>query len=59
MTGYLKNYNYDDRLEVLQPPYLFELASAAWRVVRETGCTPGSTDAALRLLDPGFAASRK
>jgi Tfp pilus assembly protein PilX len=43
-TGYLKNYNYDDRLAVLQPPFLFDLASSAWRVVRETGCLPGSTD---------------
>ena len=46
-SGYLKNYNYDDRLAVLQPPYLFDLASSAWRVIRETGCTPGSTDPAL------------
>jgi hypothetical protein len=46
-TGYLKNYNYDDRLAVLQPPYLFDLASSAWRVVRETSCTPGSPVPAL------------
>jgi hypothetical protein len=43
-SGYLKNYNYDNRLAVLQPPYLFDLASSAWRVVRETSCIPGSTD---------------
>jgi Tfp pilus assembly protein PilX len=46
-TGYLKNYNYDDRLAVLQPPFLFDLASSAWRVVRETGCLPGSSDATI------------
>ena len=46
-SGYLKNYNYDDRLAVLQPPYLFDLASSAWRVIRETGCVLGSSDAAL------------
>ncbi len=48
VTGYLKNYTYDDRLKVQQPPYLFELASASWRVVRETGCTEGAADAAVR-----------
>jgi hypothetical protein len=46
-SGYLKNYNYDDRLAVLQPPYLFDLASSAWKVVRENSCTPGSTDVNL------------
>jgi Tfp pilus assembly protein PilX len=46
-TGYLKDYNYDDRLAVLQPPFLFDLASSAWRVVRETQCIPGSSDTTL------------
>jgi hypothetical protein len=44
VTGYLKNYTYDDRLAVQQPPYLFDIASASWRVVRETGCVQGSSD---------------
>jgi hypothetical protein len=44
-TGYLKDYNYDDRLAVLQPPYLFDLSSSAWRVVRETICVAGGSDA--------------
>lgn len=44
-TGYLKDYNYDDRLAVQQPPYLFDFASASWRAVRETACTPGATGA--------------
>lgn len=47
VTGYLKNYTYDDRLAVQQPPYLFDIASASWRVVRETSCTPGSSDATV------------
>jgi hypothetical protein len=46
-TGYLKDYNYDDRLAVLQPPFLFDLASSAWRVVRETTCVPGSSDTSV------------
>ena len=47
VTGYLKDYTYDDRLAVQQPPYLFDLASASWRVVRETGCVQGSADPAV------------
>ncbi|MEO8093117.1 MAG: hypothetical protein ABI726_10465, partial [bacterium] len=42
-TGYLKDYNYDDRLAVQEPPYLFDLASSSWHVVRETACTQGGT----------------
>jgi hypothetical protein len=37
-SGYLKNYNYDDRLGLLLPPYLFDLQSTAWVVFRETSC---------------------
>ncbi len=44
VTGYLKKYAYDDRLKVQQPPYLFDLASASWRVVRETSCVEGTTN---------------
>jgi hypothetical protein len=46
-SGYLKNYNYDDRFAFLQPPYLFDLAESAWQAIRETTCTPGSTDPGL------------
>ena len=42
-TGYLKNYAYDDRLAFQQPPFLFDLGSSSWRVVRETACVPGGT----------------
>ena len=47
VTGYLKNYTYDDRLAVQQPPFLFDLGSSSWRVVRETACVPGSADTSV------------
>ena len=40
-TGYLKNYNYDDRLGLLLPPYLFDLQNTSWQVVRQTLCGAG------------------
>ncbi len=46
-TGYLKNYNYDDRFAFLQPPYLFDLAESAWQPIRETTCDPGNTNPLL------------
>lgn len=30
-TGYVKNYNYDSRLQYNPPPYLADLASTAWK----------------------------
>lgn len=47
-TGYLKNYNYDNRLAYLLPPYLFDISTGGWEVDRETLCTPngGSSSAA-------------
>lgn len=42
-TGYLKDYNYDDRFEIAQPPYLFNIASSSWRVERETLCVVDGT----------------
>jgi hypothetical protein len=42
-TGYLKDYNYDDRLAVAQPPYLFDVASSSWHIDRETLCVPNGT----------------
>ncbi|MCW3034091.1 MAG: hypothetical protein JWM60_2436 [Solirubrobacterales bacterium] len=35
-SGYLKNYEYDDRLSVESPPYFLNPVKAAWRVRRET-----------------------
>ncbi len=43
VTGYVKNYSYDDRLAYLLPPYLFDIATGGWEVDRETLCTPGAT----------------
>ena len=37
-SGYLKNYNYDDRLSLILPPYLFDLQNMEWGVFRETTC---------------------
>jgi hypothetical protein len=42
-TGYLKNYNYDDRFKVALPPYLFDIASSSWHISRETLCVPGGS----------------
>ena len=41
-SGYLKAYNYDDRLHVLLPPYLFSLSTAGWDISRETLCMPNT-----------------
>ncbi|GAB4067617.1 hypothetical protein GCM10028777_24150 [Angustibacter speluncae] len=35
-TGYLKNYIYDSRLQVLQPPYFLTPKNAPWRAVQVT-----------------------
>ena len=45
-SGYLKNYNYDNRLGLILPPYLFDLQNTQWGVNRETLC---STTAAKTL----------
>jgi hypothetical protein len=42
-TAYTKNYNYDDRLRILLPPYLFDLQDASWQIVRQTSCSTGLT----------------
>jgi hypothetical protein len=33
-TGYIKNYNYDDRFKVVNPPYFLDPVNSAWRLVR-------------------------
>jgi len=35
-TGYLKDYNYDDRLQLRQPPYFLDPIQSAWRIQRQT-----------------------
>ncbi len=42
-TGYLKNYNYDDRLREQEPPHFINPIQAAWRIQRETECSRGSS----------------
>lgn len=44
-SGYLKNYNYDDRLGLILPPYLFDLQNTQWTVFRETLCSPNAAAA--------------
>jgi hypothetical protein len=41
-TGYLKNYNYDDRLKYREPPHFLDPVQTAWRVVRETEQVPAA-----------------
>jgi Tfp pilus assembly protein PilX len=33
-TGYVKNYNYDDRFRVANPPYFLDPVQSAWRKIR-------------------------
>ncbi len=40
-TGYLKNYNYDERLASDEPPYFLAPLKAGWKVARETAPTGG------------------
>jgi hypothetical protein len=35
-TGYVKDYNYDDRLRYQEPPHFFDPVQSAWHVQRET-----------------------
>ncbi len=35
-TGYLKNYNYDERLATDEPPYFLAPLKAGWKIGRET-----------------------
>ena len=39
--GYIKNYEYDDRLATDEPPYFLAPLKAGWKVVRETAPSPG------------------
>jgi Tfp pilus assembly protein PilX len=42
-SGYLKSYNYDDRLDSEEPPYFLNPVSAQWYVSRETECAATSS----------------
>jgi hypothetical protein len=39
--GFVKNYEYDDRLATDEPPYFLAPLKAGWKVVRETAPAPG------------------
>jgi hypothetical protein len=41
-SGYLKDYNYDDRLRYRSPPYFLNPVDAAWRVVKVTEQVPAT-----------------
>lgn len=38
MTGYTKNYTYDDRLRYEEPPHFIDPVQGAWRVQSQTEC---------------------
>jgi Tfp pilus assembly protein PilX len=39
-TGYVKDYNYDDRLKVREPPNFLDPVKTSWRIVRQTEQKP-------------------
>ena len=41
-SGYLKDYNYDDRLRYRSPPYFLNPVDAAWRAVKVTEQVPAT-----------------
>jgi type II secretory pathway pseudopilin PulG len=40
-SGYIKNYLYDERLAVDEPPYFLNPLNAGWKVIRETAAAEG------------------
>jgi Tfp pilus assembly protein PilX len=40
-SGYVKNYEYDDRLATDEPPYFLAPLKAGWKIIRETAQSPG------------------
>ena len=39
--GYIKNYNYDNRLATDEPPYFLAPLKAGWKIIRETAPSQG------------------
>jgi Tfp pilus assembly protein PilX len=39
-TGYIKDYNYDDRFKVVNPPYFLDPLQSSWRKIRYTEQVP-------------------
>jgi Tfp pilus assembly protein PilX len=42
VSGYAKNYNYDDRLRYRSPPYFLEPVKASWKIVRNNEQVPAA-----------------
>ena len=40
-SGYIKNYEYDNRLATDEPPYFLAPLKAGWKVIRQTAAAPG------------------
>lgn len=43
-TGYLKDYNFDDRLRFRSPPFFLNPVSAAWKVIRTNEQVPATKE---------------
>ena len=41
-TGYIKNYNYDDRLKIREPPNFLDPIKTSWRIVRQIEQKPAT-----------------
>jgi Tfp pilus assembly protein PilV len=41
-TGYIKNYNYDDRLKIREPPNFLDPIKTSWRIVRQVEQKPAT-----------------
>jgi hypothetical protein len=39
-TGYIKDYNYDDRFRVANPPYFLDPVQSSWRKIRYSEQVP-------------------
>lgn len=44
-TGYIKDYNYDDRLKIREPPNFLDPIKTSWRIVRQTEQKPPASGA--------------
>ena len=39
-TGYIKDYNYNDRLRYREPPYFLDPVQSAWQIIRQNEQVP-------------------
>jgi hypothetical protein len=42
LTGYTKDYNYNDALRYRSPPYFLDPIQAAWRIIRSNEQVPAA-----------------